>query len=87
MTDTFNASAFTTILGSVDGNTDFLGGSAGGLSFTPAPFTTGNAADFSADTNPIFANLTVASRLNGVLVPSRWRGAGGLAFLLLCCLF
>ncbi len=69
-TYTFNnkAADFTTFTGSANGNTSFLAASAGGLSFT-GQGPGGNSVDFSADTNPVFVNLTLGSIVNGAAVP------------------
>jgi len=49
-------SNFTTFDGAASGNTTFLGGATAGENFVGAG--TGNVADFSADANPVSANLS-----------------------------
>ena len=63
--DTFTASAFNSITGSLSGNTDFLGGDVGGVSFTgqgPGGFANianwNDAADFSAASSGVVVNLS-----------------------------
>ena len=57
ISDTFNSSAFAVIKGASSGDTDFLAGDHGGLTFT-AQGASGNAADFSAASSGVVVNLT-----------------------------
>ena len=57
ISDTSNSSAFAVIKGASSGDTDFLAGDHGGLTFT-AQGASGNAADFSAASSGVVVNLT-----------------------------